>query len=490
MIRPRVDVNTLVDLTAVEQRGLLEAGDVSARELLDAHLDRVEQVNPTVNAVVALDPEIGRARAAAVDEARAAGRPMGPLAGLVTAHKDLTDTADFPTTLGSPLFADRRPKTDSLLVSRVKAAGAVAIGKTNTPEFGRGSHTFNPVYGITRNPYDTTRTAGGSSGGAAVSLATSMVAIADGSDMGGSLRNPAGWNNVVGFRASPGVVPSVAPGPPWPRLGTEGAMGRTVDDLVLLLEVLSPRHLADPLSAGLDSSELKAGDGLVAPMDRPLRVAWSPQLGGLPVEADVRDALAGVPDICADLGWGIEEAQPDFSDADEVFATLRGWLMAHGTVAALGDRRSQLKETIQLEAAGGAEVTAGQVYGALARLGELWRRAASFFEHYDLLLGPVSQVSPFPVETEYPMVIDGRPMDSYIDWMRSCCRITVMGSPAASVPAGFTTGGLPTGVQIIGGPGADITVLRAAKSFEQATGGHYARRPPLLSLARNRSGSL
>lgn len=470
---------SVVDLSAVQQRAMLEAGEVSARELLDAHLERIAVMNPTLNAVVALDPEIGRLRAAAVDDARAAGRPLAALAGLVTAHKDLGDTADFPTTFGSPLFATNRPKNDSLLVSRMKAAGAVAVGKTNTPEFGRGSHTFNPVYGITRNPYDPDRTAGGSSGGAAVALATSMVAVADGSDMGGSLRNPAGWNNVVGFRASPGVVPSTIPGPPWPRLGTEGAMGRTVDDLVLLLGVLSKRFVADPLSNGLDLASWVDSAGSLIPLDRPLRVAWSPTLGGLPVEDDVSAVLAGVPGLCSDLGWSVEEAEPDFTGADDVFVTLRGWMMAHGTASALGDRLTQLKETIQLEAEAGSAVSADQVYAAFTQLGTLWRRAAAFFEQYDLLLGPVSQVSPFPVETEYPTVVAGQRMGSYIEWMRSCCRITVMGGPAISVPAGFTAAGMPTGVQLVGGPGADVAVLRAAKSLEQATGGHYANRPAL-----------
>lgn len=212
----------LPDRSAVEQRSMLERSEVSARELLDAHVERIDRVNPQLKAVVALDVEVGLSRAAAIDGARARHEQVGPLAGLVTAHKDLTETADFPTTYGSPVFADHQPVADSLLVSRVKRAGAVAVGKTNTPEFGRGSHTFNPVYGTTLNPYDPTRTCGGSSGGAAVALRTGMVAIADGGDMGGSLRNPAGWNNVVGFRASPGVVPYLPAGPPFPRLGTDG----------------------------------------------------------------------------------------------------------------------------------------------------------------------------------------------------------------------------------------------------------------------------
>lgn len=464
----------LVDSTAVEQLALMRSGEVSAVELLDAHLERIAAVNPRLNAVVALDASVGRARAEMVDAARVAGKDPGPLAGLVTAHKDLTDTADFPTTLGSSLFADRRPAADGLVAARVKAAGGVAIGKTNVPEFGRGSHTFNEVYGITRNPYDPSRTAGGSSGGAGVALRTGMVAIADGSDMGGSLRNPAGWNNVVGFRASPGVVPYISPSPPWPRLGTEGAMGRTVDDLVLLLRVLAEPTTRDPLSRDVGLA------GELTPVERPLRVAWSPTLGGLPVESDVAAVLANVPGVCEDLGWEVIEDEPDLSGAGEAFATLRGWLMGHGQAADLGDRLSRLKQTIQDEAAGGRAVSAGEVHDALAHLGVLWQRAAGFFDRYDLMLGPVSQVSPFPVEVEYPTEVAGQQMSSYIEWMMSCCRITALGSPALSLPAGFTADGLPCGVQLIGGPNDDVGVLQAAKTLEAATG-HGRTAPQILA---------
>ncbi len=463
----------LPDLSACEQRALLASSRVSARELLEAHLDRVERVNPTLNAVVALDPSVAVQRAAAVDDARAKGQPLGPLAGLVTAHKDLAETADFPTTFGSPVFADNRPTSDNLLVARVKAAGAAAIGKTNTPEFGRGSHTFNPVYGTTLNPYDPTRTCGGSSGGAAVALRTGMVAIADGSDMGGSLRNPAGWNNIVGLRASPGVVPSVAPGPPWPRLGTEGPMGRTVDDLVLLLRVISAQTDADPLSRGMDLPTV------LKPMDRPLRVAFSRNFGNLPVEPDVLAVLDRVPAMIEGLGWEVVEAAPDFSGAHEVFATLRGWLNATGMAARLGPKLTELKQTIQDEAATGGRVTAQEVADSLDHLRVLWLRAHRFFADFDLLIGPVSQVSPFPVDIEYPRVVAGQTMTSYIEWMMSCCYITVLGSPALSLPAGFTDAGLPVGMQLVGGPWQDLTVLRAAKTIETATG-HGLVRPALL----------
>ena len=246
------EAGSVVDESAVAQRRMIAAGEVSARELLDAHLERIEQVNGTVNAIVGMDPDVARARAAAIDEATARGDAVGPLAGLVTAHKDLSETADFVTTHGSPLFAGHRPKADALHVARMKSAGAVALGKTNTPEFGAGSHTFNPVYGTTVNPYDPTRSAGGSSGGAAAALRCGMVAIADGSDAGGSLRNPAAWNNVVGFRTSPRVVPRVDPGNAWLTISILGPMARTVDDLALLLGVLAEPDSRDPLNRPLD----------------------------------------------------------------------------------------------------------------------------------------------------------------------------------------------------------------------------------------------
>ncbi len=452
---------------------MLEAGEVSARELLDAHVARIEAVNPQVNAVVAFDPEVGMARAAAVDEARAKGEPLGPLAGLVTAHKDLTDTADFPTTHGCPLFADNQPKADSLIVARAKEAGALAVGKTNTPEFGRGSHTFNPVYGTTLNPYDTTRTCGGSSGGAAVALRTGMVAVADGSDMGGSLRNPAGWNNIVGFRASPGVVPAVGPGPAHPRLATEGVMARSVDELVMHLDVVSAQTDADPLSRGLELSQ-----PLDLP-DRPLRVAWSRDFGGLPVESEVLAVLDALPPVLEELGWEVVETQPDFSGAHEAFLALRGWLNATGMASRLGDRMTQLKQTIQDEAEAGRGVTAQQVADGLDTYRTLWGRAATFFSEFDLLLGPVSQVAPFPIETEYPTMVAGQTMETYIEWMKSAYYITMMGAPALSLPAGFTADGLPTGVQMVGGPWQDVTVLRAAKALEEATG-HGLVKPAVL----------
>jgi amidase len=461
----------LWQLSAAEQLRLLRSRQVSARELLAGHLRRIDDVNPTVNAVVALDPEVATARAAAVDTERGRGGDPGPLAGLVTAHKDLSDTAEFPTAYGSPVFADHRPTVDSLVVARMKAAGAVAVGKTNTPEFGGGSHTFNPVYGATRNPYDLRRTTGGSSGGAAAALSTGMVSIADGSDMGGSLRNPAAWCNVVGLRPSPGVVPRLAPGNPWSTLPTDGPMARSVEDLGLLLRVLAAPDRRDPLCRGsylVDAAE---------PERRRLRVAWSRDLGGLPIDAEVLDVLDRLRVEVEGLGWDVVDAEPDLADADDCFEVLRAWSFASGLPGTLGDRLSEVKAAVRDEVARGRLLSSQDLAVAHARLGELWRRSVAFFDHFDLLVAPVTQVMPFPIELQYPAEVAGRAVGSYIEWMRVASRVTVLGVPALSLPAGFGPSGLPVGAQLIGPPWSDARLLRAAAALEAATD-HGSRRPP------------
>ncbi|HEU4839812.1 MAG TPA: amidase family protein [Ilumatobacteraceae bacterium] len=465
-------MSDLVDLTAVEQRRLIGAKEVSATELLDAHLARIDAVNPTVNAIVALDPDVGRSRARAIDDAIAAGDDVGPLAGLVTAHKDLEETADFPTTYGSPLFAGHRPTADCLLVARMKAAGAVAVGKTNTPEFGAGSHTFNNVYGVTQNPWGLGRTAGGSSGGAAVALACRMVATADGSDTGGSLRNPAAWNNVVGFRPTVRVVPHVGPGNAWMPISTRGPMGRTVDDVALLLDVLAAPDGRDPMHRPFRMPLP------VAPPDRPLRVAWSPDIG-VPVERSQLDVLATTRQAVLDLGWEVVDAEPELALASSCFRVLRAWNIANGPTARFHDRMDEIKATIRDEIARGTAVSAAEVATAYAQLAALWRETVAFFdEGYDLLACPVTQVSPFPVEVEYPTEVAGVALSNYIDWMAACWRITVTGCPTLSLPAGFDTDGMPVGVQLVTRQGADGALLRAAKALEEATG--YAAHQPAL----------
>jgi amidase len=392
----------------------------------------------------------------------------------VTAHKDLGETADFPTTYGSPLFADHRPTEDCLLVARMKAAGAVAVGKTNSPEFGAGSHTFNRVHGTTLNPWGTDRSAGGSSGGAAVALTCRMVATADGSDTGGSLRNPAAWNNVIGFRPSIRVVPRVGPGNAWMPLSTEGPMGRTVDDVALLFGVLGQPDERDPMQIVIDLPTA------IDPPDRPLRVAWSADLG-LPVEPEQLAVLAGARHAMEDLGWSTVDATPDLPQASASFRVLRAWNIANGMTALFPDRRDEIKATIQDEIRRGEALTARDVAAAYAGYNDCWVRTAAFFDDgYDLLACPVTQVAPFPTGWEYPTEINGIALTNYIDWMEACWRITTTGCPALSLPAGFDGAGLPVGVQLVARPGRDIDLLRAAKALEEATG-FAARRPPVVT---------
>jgi len=464
----------LVELPAIQQRSMLTNKEVSAVELLEAHLARVEAVNPVVNAIVGIDESVALRRAQAVDAALVAGDAVGPLAGLVTAHKDLTSTKDFPTTFGLSFLAGKKAASDSLLVERMQAAGAVAIGKTNVPELGAGSHTFNSVYGTTVNPFDVDRSAGGSSGGAAVGLRTGMLALADGSDAGGSLRNPAAWNNVVGFRTSPRLVPNVSPGNPWNTMGIDGPMARNVDDLHLLLSVIGQPDTRDPLSRSVDYPST------LTPPDRPLRVAFSPTLGGLPVESDVASTLASfVAQVESELDWSIEYAEPDLSGADEAFIALRAFLFAtRPETAGLLPHMDEIKATVQGEIERGLALSSQDVADGYARASAAWRNAANFFTTYDLLIAPVTQVSPFPIDQEYPTEVDGQPMEHYIEWMKSNYLITVAGTPALSLPAGFTQSGLPVGAQIIGPHYQEIAVLRAAKAMESATG-HGQRWPTL-----------
>ena len=467
----------VVELPATEQRRLLAAGELSAGELLDAHLERIAALNPAVNAVIALDPDVGRARAAAVDAAVARGEDPGPLAGLVTAHKDLTETADFPTTYGSPLFAGFRPPADSVVVGRMRAAGAVAVGKTNTPEFGAGSHTFNALHGVTRNPWDLARSAGGSSGGAAVSLACGMVAIADGSDMGGSLRNPAAWNNVVGFRPTPRVVPRLGPGNAWNPLALDGPMGRTVGDVALLLGVLSGARNPPTRCTGRSPCRPTSTRPTARCAWRGRATSAAPAMD--PGQVAVLDAFR--PTI-EGLGWEVADDEPDLRGADDCFRTLRAWQSATGTAARLGPRASQLKSTIRDEIRRGNELTAADVAVAYEHLGVLVRRSAEFFTRYDLLAGPVTQLAPFPADWEYPTEVGGRPFRSYIDWMAVCYRVTVMGCPALSLPAGFDDAGLPVGIQLVGAPGRGRRRAPRAATLESAIG----TRPAPAAGARGR----
>ncbi|NRQ40234.1 amidase [Nonomuraea sp. NN258] len=450
-------------MTATEMARLIRDRQVSAVELLQAHLDRIERVNPRVNAIVTLAAEQAMAAAKAAD----ATEPAGPLHGVPVAHKDLVDTAGIRTTYGSPLFAGHVPDRDDLIVERLRAAGAISVGKTNTPEFGTGSHTVNEVFGATRNPYDPAKSAGGSSGGAAAALATGMVPLADGSDMGGSLRNPASFCNVVGLRPTPGRVPDPSDTAAWYTLAVPGPMARTVADVTLMLQVIAGFDGRSPFAIkeafAPDPEEGVAG----------LRVAWSPDLGGLPVDPRTAAVTATAPHVFERLGARVEQVELDLSDADDAFRVYRAWYYAlsFGDLTGLGPNTSWNVEQ-------GRRVTGADLARAERLRSGLYQRMAGFFDTYDVLIAPVSQVPPFPVEHPHVGEINGIRLPDYLSWMRSAYWISVLHAPAASVPAGFTPEGLPVGVQIVGRPFDDAKVLRVAHAFEQATG-FGERRPPL-----------
>jgi amidase len=466
-------VDDLCFLPATELARRLRAKDISARELMTAHLVRVERENPRLNAIVTVDADGALAAARRADDALARGAEPGPLHGLPVAHKDTVVTRGMRTTFGSPIFADFVPDVDAAIVERQRAAGAIAIGKTNVPEFAAGSQTFNPVFGATRNPYDLEKTCGGSSGGAAVALATGMVALADGSDLGGSLRNPANFCNVVGLRPSLGRVPTWPVENAWIPASVSGPMGRTVGDVALLLSVLAGPDARDPLTIGEDGTIFRA------PLDtdvRGARVAWSATLGGLPVDPAVRDVVAAQRTVFEQLGCRVDDDEPNLADADEIFVVLRGLLFA-GFAPLIEEYGELVKETVRWNAEVGLALTGEQVVAADVARTRLFARMHAFFERYDYLVAPVNQVPPFSVDVPYPTEIDGVAMETYIDWMRSCSRITVTGHPAISVPAGFTADGLPVGIQIVGRYRDERGLLRVAAAFEAATQ-VGARRPP------------
>jgi amidase len=396
------------------------------------------------------------AQASAADEALARGEAPGPLHGLPIAHKDLVLTRGIRTTFGSPIFKDHVPDQDALIVERLKRAGAISIGKTNTPEFGAGSQTYNEVFGETLNPYQLDKTCGGSSGGAAVALACGMIPLADGSDTGGSLRNPANFCNVVGFRPSPGRVPVWPSRLAWLPISVQGPMARTVQDTALMLSAIAG---PDPRS--------------------PIAIAEPGSLFARPLDPRVTAVIDGQRHVFAGLGCAIEDAEPDFRDADEIFKIWRAWRMEVNYGALLQTHRAQLKETVIWNIEAGRQLTGPQLGWAEQKRTELYHRVRQFMERYEFLILPVSQVPPFDVRQRYVTQIQGVKMETYIDWMKSCYYITVTGHPAISVPGGFTPEGLPVGIQIVGRHQDDRSVLQLAHAFEQATG-FWKRRPPVV----------
>ncbi len=454
-------------LSATELSRRIRTREISAREVMETHLAQIERVNPKVNAIVTLVPEQALDMADAADKALARGDEVGPLHGLPVAHKDLVPTKGIRTTLGSPIFKDNVPDEDGLIVQRLKNAGAITIGKTNTPEMGAGSQTYNEVFGETLNPYDTTKTCGGSSGGAAVSLACGMQPIADGSDTGGSLRNPANFCNVVGFRVSPGRVPAWPNRTGWVPTSVQGPMARTVQDAALMLSAIAGPDSRVPISIP------EAGSRFLEPLDRDftdVRIGWSRDLGGLPVDSRVTAVIDSQRKAFESLGCITVDGEPDFTDADEVFKIWRGWGREMTGSEMLKAHRDQMKETLIWDIEQGVNLTGPQVGWAELKRMEIFQRVRTFMETHEFLICPVSQVPPFDVKERYITEINGEKMDTFIDWMKSCYYITITGHPAISVPCGFTPEGLPIGVQIVGRYRDDFGVLQLAHAFEQATG--------------------
>jgi amidase len=455
-------------MPATELAAQIAERKLTVRGVVVAFLDRIEVVNPQVNAIVSLRDRDDILREADEKDAQlAAGRGSGPLFGLPIAVKDLAETKGLRTTWGSPIFADFVPDVDAIFVERLRAAGAIIIGKTNTPEFGLGSQTYNNVFGPTLNAFDPALTAGGSSGGAAVALALDMLPLADGSDYGGSLRNPAAYNNVYGLRPSQGLVPA---GPEKDlfiaQIGVEGPMARNVGDLALLLDVMAGYDARAPLSLSSEAGFL-AGLGSVEPG----RIAWLGDLGGhLPTESGVIELCETAVKRFGQAGWAVEPTMPVF-DLERLwasFVTLRHATSGSGLKALYDDpaKRALLKPEAIWEVEGALTLTAPQVHAASVVRSDWYKAVLKLFETFDLLALPSALVFPFDVTTPWPRTIAGRPMTSYHRWLEVASYASMAGCPAISVPAGFGVDGRPMGIQLIGRPRGDAAVLQAAALYE------------------------
>ena len=459
-------------LSATAAVTALRAGEVHPRELVEASLRRIELVDPDLNAL----PTVCAERAL---DAAALVPADAPLAGLPFAVKDLTDVAGVRTTYGSPIFADHVPDRSNTLVERLERRGGIVVAKSNTPEFGAGGNTFNEVFGDTRNPWDTSRTCGGSSGGSAAALASGQVWLATGSDLGGSLRTPAGFCGVVGLRPCPGRV---ARGPeqlPFDTLSVEGPMGRTVADAALMLDAMAGSHPLDPLS--LEAPSRPFAEAAAEPA-LPSRVAFSPDLGITPVAPEVREACELAVRQLAGAGVEVELVHPDLADAPEAFQVLR----AAGFVAGLGPlletHRDQLKPDVIWNIERGLRLDAERVGWAERARGQIQQRLAAFLEQHQLLLCPSACVAPFDVAVRWLREIDGVQLDDYVEWLRITSSITLSACPVVAMPCGLTVDGLPVGLQFVGRPHGEWALLRAAAAAEQVFG--MAGRVPLVPAVR------
>ncbi len=467
--------------SARELAGLIRDRQSSAREVMTAHLRQIARLNPRLNAIVAkLDDARCLALAEAADQQQARGEPLGPLHGLPMAIKDTEPVVGFPFTRGSTIFRNEMPKTDSVVVERLRGAGALIIGKTNMPEFGMGSHTYNRVYGTTVNPYDTSKSAGGSSGGAAAALAAGMLPIANGSDLGGSLRNPGNFNNVVGFRPSVGLVPNAPVAMPFGNLTVKGPMARTVGDVGFLLTVMAGADGRDPASYPCNPAAfMRLREPDLRNNLKGVRVAWCPDLGALPLDAEVRGVLEKQRATFEGLGCVVEDAHPDLSGVDEAFLTLRAWRTWSNYGSLLANHRNEMKPEAVAEIEEGAKLSAADLTKAMTAQAQVMERMRVFQQKYEFLLCAVNQLPPFDAKLDWPKEIAGVKMEHYVAWMKSAYWISATACPAISVPAGFTSDGLPVGIQMVSRYRSDLELLQFAQAFEQAT--NVGKRRPAIA---------
>ena len=443
----------------------LRKGDVTPLDLLDVLEKRIAEVDGKVNALPTLCFDRARTHAKTLMQKKPAER--GLLAGMPIPIKDLTNVAGVRTTQGSPIYKDNVPARSDLLVEHLENNGAVIYAKSNTPEFGAGANTFNEVFGPTLNPWDTSRVAAGSSGGAAVALATGTAWLAHGSDMGGSLRNPASFCGIVGLRPSIGRVAHTPIAAIDRNLGVQGPMARNVEDLALLLDAMSGEHPADPLSLPvLPASFLSAARS----GKKPKRVAYSPDLGITPVDPEVKAVTRRAAERFAEAGVTVEEAHPDLREAHECFHVLRAFDFALSKAALLRSKRDLLKPEVIWNIEEGVKLTVEQIERAEAQRVALTERTLKFFESYDLLLCPATIVPPYPIENRYVSECDGKKFDNYVEWLGIVYAITLACCPALSLPCGFTRSGLPIGLQMVAKPRGEAELLAGAKALEDILG--------------------
>jgi amidase len=464
-------------LPAVEVAALIRRRDLSPVEVIQAAQSQFEACNPTVNAVCTPAYEQALAEARAAEAAVMRDDPLGALHGLPVTIKDITETAGLRTTFGSKLYEHYVPEVDALEVARLKAAGGIVVGKSNTPEFAAGTNTRNPVFGQTLNPWNLALNPGGSSGGAAVALATGMCALAEGSDHGGSLRNPASYCNVVGFRVSPGRVPHTPNRWVYDTFSVHGPMARTVRDAALMLSVMAGPDARVPISISEPGAPLaQAAEGSI----KGWRVAWAPDLGGLlTVDPEVRRLTETAARSFADLGCEVEEASPDLHDVLQIILPLRAMRTGAVHQPELG-RLGEVENAFLKQFAGRAQQLGALDIGqAEARRSALWDRVRGFMERYEILLLPCTQTAAFPKEIDRVTEIDGKRLAEPLESSLATYAISMTGLPALSVPCGFTAGDLPIGLQVVGRWRREADVLRAAAAFEDAHP-YHRRRPPLL----------